>query len=93
MNQTLITGKHNRNILGKEINFDNIIKQLVKAENKINYRGLRLPISDIVGDKKNGINENKIFNKKSIDNNHEKTAFNSFFYITNPFPFMNFNLW
>lgn len=87
--QTLITGKHKRNILGKEINFDNIIKQLVKAGYKINYRGWELPIPDIVGDKKNGINENKIFNKKFVDNNHEKTAFNSFCNITNPFPFMN----
>ena len=78
LHQTLITGKQNRNILGKEINFDNIIKQLVKAGYKINYRGWGLPIPDIVGDKKNGINENKIFNEKFIDNNHEKTAFNSF---------------
>ena len=89
LHQTLITGKHNRNIVGKEINIDNIIKQLVKAGYKINYRGWGLPIPDIVGDKKNGINENKIFNKKFIDNKHEITAFNSFCNITNPFPFIN----
>lgn len=89
LHQTLITGKHNRNIIGKEINFDNIIKQLVTAEYKINYRGWGLPFPDIVGDKKKGINENKIFNKKFIDDKHEITAFNSFCNITNPFPFMD----
>ena len=89
IHEALITGRINRNYDGKEINFDNIIKQLVNAGYKINYRGWGLPIPDIVGDKRNGINENKIFNKKFIDNNHEITAFSSFCNITNPFPFLN----
>ena len=89
LHQTLITGKHNRNIKGKEINFDNLIKQLVNAGYKINYRGWGMPIPDIIGDKKNGINENKLFNKKFIDDDHEMTAFSSFCNITNPFPFIN----
>jgi len=89
IHEALITGRINRNYEGKEINFDNILKQLVNAGYKINYRGWGLPIPDIVGDKENGINENKIFNKKFIDNNHEITAFSSFCNITNPFPFLN----
>ena len=89
IHEALITGRINRNYEGKEINFDNIIKQLVNAGYKINYRGWGLPIPDIVGDKKNGINENKIFHKKFIDNDHEITAFSSFCNITNPFPFLN----
>ena len=88
MHETLITGKHNRNYVGKEINYDNIIQQLVDAGYKINYRGWELPIPNIIGDKKNGIKENKIFNKKFIDNDHEVTAFSSFCNITNPFPFI-----
>jgi len=89
IHEALITGRINRNYDGKEINFDNIIKQLVNAGYKINYRGWGLPIPDIVGDKKNGKNENKIFNKKFIDNDHEITAFSSFCNITNPFPFLH----
>ena len=89
LHQTLITGKHNRNIIGKEINFDNIIQQLLNANYKINYRGWGLPIPDIVGDKKNGNKENKIFNKKYIDNKHEITAFSSFCNVTNLFPFFS----
>ena len=88
LHQTLITGKHNRNIIGKEINFDNIIQQLINSGYKINYRGWGLPIPDIIGDKKNGKKENKMFYKKYIDNSHEITAFSSFCNITNPFPFI-----
>ena len=88
MHEALITGKHNRNTQGKEINYDNIIQQVVDAGYKINYRGWELPIPNIIGDNKNGINENKIFNKKFIDNDHEVTAFSSFCNITNPFPFI-----
>ena len=91
IHEALITGKHNRNYKGKEINYDNIIQQLVNAGYKINYRGWGLPIPDIVGDKKNGIKENKIFYKKYIDDDHEVTAFSSFCNITNPFPFIKFN--
>ena len=85
--QTLISGKPNRNFNGKQINHDNIIQQLVNAGYKINYRGWDLPIPHIIGDTKNGIKENKIFNKKFIDNDHEVLAFSSFCNITNPFPF------
>ena len=53
MHETLITGKHNRNLKGNEINYDNIIQQLVNAGYKINYRGWDLPIPSIVGDIKN----------------------------------------
>ena len=88
IHEALITGRINRNYEGKEINFDNIMKQLVNAGYKINYRGWGLPIPDIVGDKEKGINENKIFNKKFIDNDNEITAFSSFCNITNPFPFL-----
>ena len=88
MYETLITGKHNRNFIGKEIGYDNIIQQLVNSGYKINYRGWDLPIPRIVGDTKNGKKENKIFNKKYIDDNHEILAFSSFCNITNPFPFI-----
>ena len=88
LHEELITGKINKNFNGKEINFDNILKQLVNAGYKINYRGWDTPIPKIVGDKEKGINENKIFNKKFIDNAHEVTAFSSFCNITNPFPFL-----
>ena len=89
MHTAMITGRHNRNIEGIQITNDNILQQLVDAGYKINYRGWSLPIPDIVGEKKNGIKENKIFNKKFIENAHERTAFSSFCNITNPFPFIN----
>lgn len=89
LHESLITGKYNRNHKGEEINYDNIIQQMVNAGYKINYRGWSLPIPDIVGDNKDKKNENKIFNKKFIDDDHEITAFSSFCNITNPFPFMN----
>ena len=88
LHQALITGKHNRNFKGKQINHDNIIQQLVNAGYKINYKGWEKPIPSIVGDIKDGEKENKIFNKKFIDNNHEIAAFSSFCNITNPFPFL-----
>ena len=88
LHQALITGKHNKNFKGKYINHDNIIQQLINAGYKINYKGWDKPIPSIVGDIKDGIKENKIFNKKFIDNNHEITAFSSFCNITNPFPFL-----
>ena len=59
LHQILKTGKHTRNIVWKEINFVHIIKHLVKVGYKINYIGWGLTIPDIVGDKKNEINENK----------------------------------
>ena len=88
MHEALITGRHNRNKGGKEIKTDNIIQQLVDAGYKINYRGWSLPIPNIVGDKKHGKKENKIFNKKFIDDNNEVLAFSSFCNITNIFPFI-----
>ena len=88
MHETLMTGKHNRNFLGSEVQGDNLFKQLIDAGYKINFRGWSMPFSDIVGDKKGGKNENKIFNKKFIDNDNEIFAFSSFCNITNPFPFM-----
>ena len=88
MHTALITGKHNRNVQGKEIKTDNIIQQIVDAGYKVNFRGWKEPIPDIVGDIKNGIKENKIFNKKFIDDDHEVLAFSSFCNITNPFPFL-----
>ena len=90
LHEALITGKHNRNYKGKEINYDNIIQQLVDSGYKINYRGWNLPIPNIIGDKIDGIKENKIFYKKFIDNDKEVTAFSSFCNITNPFPFIKF---
>ena len=39
LHEELITGKINKNFNGKEINFDNILKQLVNAGYKINFRG------------------------------------------------------
>jgi hypothetical protein len=89
LHEALITGKHNRNIKGKEINYDNIIQQMVKAGYKINYRGWGLPIPDIIGDKKDEVKKNKTFHKKFIDDDHEILAFSSFCNITNPFPFLN----
>ena len=88
MHETLITGKHNKNFKGSEVHGDNIFKQLVNAGYKINFRGWSMPVADIVGDKNGGKNENKIFNKKFIDNDHEEIAFSSFCNITNPFPFI-----
>ena len=87
LHQALLSGKHNRNILGKEINFDHVIKQLKNAGYKINYRGWSLPIPDIIGET-NGKNENKFFYKQFIDDDHEITAFSSFCNLTNPFPFL-----
>ena len=88
MHETLITGKHNKNYKGNEVQGDNIFKQLANAGYKINFRGWSRPVADLVGDKKGGQNENKIFNKKFIDNEHEEIAFSSFCNITNPFPFI-----
>ena len=89
MHETLITGKHNRNFNGNEIEGDNLFKQLINAGYKINFRGWEMPCADLVGDKKKGKNENKIFNKKFIDNKHEVLAFSTFCNITNPFPFIS----
>ena len=88
MYQSLITGKHNKNYIGKAINHDNIIQQLLNAGYKFNYRGWEEPIPCIIGDIKNGIKESKIFYKKFIDNDEEITAFSPFCNITNPFPFI-----
>ena len=88
MHETLITGKHNKNYKGNEVQGDNIFKQFANAGYKINFRGWSRPVADLVGDKKGGQNENKIFNKKFIDNDHEEIAFSSFCNITNPFPFI-----
>ena len=62
MNQTLITGKQNRNFNGKP-NHDNIIQQLVNGGYKISFRGWALPLPRIIGDIKDGIKENIIFSK------------------------------
>ena len=62
MHETLITGKHNRNFKGSEVQGDNLFKQLIDAGFKINFRGWSMPFADILGDKKGGKNENKIFN-------------------------------
>ncbi len=88
LHEALITGKHNRNIVGKEINYDNIIKQMVNAGYKINYRGWGLPIPDIIGDQKDVVKTNKTFNKKFIDDDHEILPFSSFCNFANPFPFI-----
>ena len=88
LHEALITGKHNRNIVGKEINYDNIIKQMVNAGYKINYRGWGLPIPDIIGDQKDVVKTNKTFNKKFIDDDHEILPFSSFCNFANPFPFL-----
>ena len=88
MHETLITGKHNRNFKGSEVQGDNLFKQLIDAGFKINFRGWSMPFADILGDKKGGKNENKIFNKKFIDNDNENFPFSSFCNITNPFPFL-----
>ena len=88
MHETLITGKHNRNFKGNEVQGDNLYKQFADAGYKINFRGWSMPTADMVGDKKGGKNENKIFNKKFIDNDDEIFAFSSFCNLTNPFPFM-----
>ena len=88
MHEALITGKHNRNFKGSEVQGDNLFKQLIDAGFKINFRGWSMPFADILGDKKGGKNENKIFNKKFIDNDNEIFPFSSFCNITNPFPFL-----
>ena len=88
LHETLLTGKHNRNFKGDEIQGDNLFNQLINAGYKINYRGWSIPCADMLGDKEGGKNENKIFNKKFIDDNDEVTAFSSFCNITNPFPFI-----
>ena len=88
MFETLITGKHNKNFKASEAEGDNLFKQLVNAGYKINYRGWDEPTTLIVGDKKGGKNENKIFNKKFIDNKYELFAFSTFCNITHPFPFI-----
>ena len=88
MHETLITGKHNKNFKGNEVQGDHIFSQFIKAGYKINFRGWEMPAADIVGDKEGGKNENKIFNKKFIDNKNEIIAFSSFCNITNPFPFI-----
>ena len=75
MHETLITGKHNRNFKGNEVQGDNLYKQFADAGYKINFRGWSIPTADMVGDKKGGKNENKIFNKKFIDNDDEIFAF------------------
>jgi hypothetical protein len=88
LHETLITGKHNRNFKGDEIQGDNLFNQLINAGYKINFRGWSIPCADMLGDKKGGKNENKIFNKKFIDDNEEVIAFSSFCNLTNPFPFI-----
>ena len=88
MHEALITGKHNKNYKGKEVEGDNIFNQFKNAGYKINFRGWEMPSVDIVGDIEGGKNENKIFNKKFIDNKNEIFAFSSFCNINNPFPFI-----
>ena len=88
MHETLITGKHNKNFKGNEVEGDNLFKQFVNAGYKINFRGWDMPVTALVGDTKGRKNKDKIFNKKFIDNNHEIFAFSSFCNLTNPFPFI-----
>ena len=88
MHETLITGKHNKNYKGNEVEGDNLFKQFISAGYKINFRGWDMPVTALVGDTKGRKNKDKIFNKKFIENNHEITAFSSFCNLTNPFPFI-----
>ena len=81
--EAMMTGKYNKNYLGKKIKYDSIIKQMIEANYNISYRGWTYPIPGLIGDELT----NKFF-KKNIDDGHEILAFNSFCNMTNLFPFL-----
>ena len=81
--EAMMTGKLNKNMIGKEIEYDNFIKQLIEANYKISFIGWKEPIISLAGDDLS----NKFY-KTSIDDDHEILAFNSFCNMTNMFPFL-----
>ena len=87
--QSIITGKRNRNYIGKNMFSDNLLKQFVNAGYKINFRGWTRPIPAIIGEEENGINDKKYFYKKFIEEDYGKTAFNTFCNFSDPYPFIN----
>ena len=91
LHDSIITGRRSKNYFGRNIKHDHIIRQLLKAGYKMNYRGWTEPIPSIIGENEGGIFDKKIFYKKFIDDDYEISAFNSFCNITNPFPFLNFD--
>ena len=88
LHQAIITGKRNRNYFGSNIDFDNILQQIIDSNYKLNYRGWTRPIPSIIGENNGGIKENHFFYKKFIDNGREFLNFYSFCNYTNPFPFL-----
>jgi len=82
--ESMMTGKYNKNLLGKEMKYDNFINQLIEANYNISFIGWKIPIIALAGEDLS----NKFY-KKSIDNNHEILAFNSFCNMTDLFPFLN----
>ena len=82
--EAMMTGKYNKNLIGKEMKYDNFINQLIQANYNISFIGWKVPIVALAGE-----DLSKKFYKKSIDDNHEILAFNSFCNMTNLFPFLN----
>ena len=91
LHQAIITGKRNRNFYGSNIDFDNILQQVVGKGNKLNYRGWTEPIPSIIGENEGGSKDGQFFYKKFIDDGHEYLNFYSFCNFTNPFPFLKLN--
>ena len=81
--ESMMTGKFNKNLVGKEMKYDNFISQIIEANYKINFIGWTTPIITLSGKNLS----NKFYNKINNDD-HEILVFNSFCNMTDLFPFL-----
>ena len=81
--ESMMTGKYNKNIGGKEIKYDNFFKQIIKANYKISYIGAKSPIIKLLGKDLS----NKFYNNINYKE-REILAFHSFCNMTDLFPFL-----
>ena len=45
--ESMMTGKYNKNLVGKEMKSDNFIRQIIQANYKVSYKGWTLPIATL----------------------------------------------
>ena len=81
--ESMMTGKYNKNMIGKEMKYDNFIRQIIQANYKISHLGWTAPFIVLSGKNLS----NKFYNKINFDE-HEVLVFNSFCNMTNLFPFL-----
>ena len=82
--ESMMTGKYNKNLVGKEMKSDNFIRQIIQANYKVSYKGWTLPIATLAGKDLT----NKFYNKIKDNDDHEILVFNSFCNMTDFFPFL-----